>query len=459
MPSQESRHPGAEPLTPDAPPEPPLTSVSRTPSHISATAVGLRRLALTVLFLGTVTAVALWIWKPTLVAMLTGAAYDGRAPALFNIPHAEPLLKSYSSVASYERLADVGVKLACMALLAAAFAAALYTMKPALFRAQTLGTLGRRFGPACFWLACAMAGTLLINRLGFWSEWYPIDKVMAFTADPPYRHRILMPAFAHLIGRVLHANYPHTLFLATQFLTLLVLFPLTARWCALFADRKAGVLASLMLFPLLLTTHYFTFYDLGIVLFFTLGLYLLATRRVWLYLAMIPVATLNHEIILFLILVSGWLIRPWQANARYDWKFVAAQLALYAAVRSALFHALPETRASALGNIWINLHFAAIAPSLPAALFDTFILAFCSGIALFGIPHAPVFLRKSVAILVLLAGSTLFVGSLNEARQFLAFAPAAAALLVCWIRSPDAWATQRLLAEQPRRRRDDRSPA
>jgi hypothetical protein len=40
-----------------------------------------------------------------------------------------------------------------------------------------------------------------------------------------------------------------------------------------------------------------------------------------------------------------------------------------------------------------------------------------------------------VAVLPMLIGLTVLVGQLNEARQFVAFAPVALALLVCWVQA------------------------
>jgi hypothetical protein len=66
---------------------------------------------------------------------------------------------------------------------------------------------------------------------------------------------------------------------------------------------------------------------------------------------------------------------------------------------------------------------------------DTVLLFVWFATALFGLPYAPRLLRRAVAVLPMLIGLTVLVGQLNEARQFVAFAPVALALLVCWVQA------------------------
>jgi hypothetical protein len=212
------------------------------------------------------------------------------------------------------------------------------------------------------------------------------------------------------------------------------LFPIMARWCSLFGGRRLGFAASLMLFPVLvLTTSYHTFYDVGIVLFYTVGLYCLAVGRTRWYLVAIGAATLNHENILLLIVLSGMLARPWRPTAVYDWRFVAVQVALHAAIRGSLFYLLPETRVAAMGNVWINLHLLSTGLQGSRSLVETAVLVVWFGTALAALPFAPPFLRKAAIVLPMLVAVTLLVGQMNEARQFLAFVPVAIALVVCMI--------------------------
>jgi hypothetical protein len=278
-------------------------------------------------------------------------------------------------------------------------------------------------------------GCFILAKTGYQGDWYPLNQALDITVDPPYRHRVLFPLLARTIGLVFPSASPVGLFLGVQFIVLLALFPLTARWCGLFGGRAVGIMASLLLFPLLvLTTTYYTFYDLGIVLFYTLGLYCLATGRRLLFLAVVGLATLNHENILLLILVSGAIVTAERSRLAYDWRFVGTQLVIHLAIRGVLFYFMPETRASALGNAWINLHFVWTAVLGSPSLVDTFLLFVWFATALFGLPHAPRLLRRAVVVLPMLIGLTVLVGQLNEARQFVAFAPVAFALLVCWVR-------------------------
>lgn len=73
-------------------------------------------------------------------------------------------------------------------------------------------------------------------------------------------------------------------------------------------------------------------YDLPSLLFFTLGLYLIYTERVWWLVALFPIATLNREVTMFLILVLA-LDRYAAAGMKGVFKpKVVVQLALLCAI-------------------------------------------------------------------------------------------------------------------------------
>lgn len=369
--------------------------------------------------------------RPFIVGPLTEAAFRGNLPGLLNAPLNEPNMAGYGTLEAYARLASNGVAIGCVVLLVIAGAFAAVALRPgnALAAARFLP----KFGYALFCVVCALCTTFMLNKIGYWGSWYPLNDALNLEVGPPYRHRILLPLLAQGVGKLMPFVRPQGLYLISQFLVLLALFPVMVCWLSLFASRSVAMPAALLTLALLvLMQSYFTFYDLGIVLCFTLGFYLLATRRLAAYLALIAVATLNHELIMFLILVSGWLVQPWRQGARYDWRFVGAQLVLHGLVRLALFIAMPAERASSLGNVWINLRFLTEMVAHPHALTPTAVLVMWYVVAAFGLPHAPVFLRRATVLLALLLASTMFVGQLNEARQFAAFAPVAVALTACW---------------------------
>jgi hypothetical protein len=64
------------------------------------------------------------------------------------------------------------------------------------------------------------------------------------------------------------------------------------------------------------------------------------------------------------------------------------------------------------------------------------------------------FLRRTVLVLPMLIGVTLLVGQLNEARQFNAFVPIGAALVVCTLRGRRRDLTRLDPAGIPNRRED-----
>jgi hypothetical protein len=91
-------------------------------------------------------------------------------------------------------------------------------------------------------------------------------------------------------------------------------------------------------------------------------------------------------------------IKPFAPAAKYDLRFVALQLLAHFTVRACLFWVLPVERASALGNVWINLHFLVTATTNPQLLFGTVLLAWFA-VSLLGLSTAPRVLRPAAPTL------------------------------------------------------------
>jgi hypothetical protein len=354
----------------------------------------------------------------------TRLAFTGKAIALFNIPHAEPILipRAYS-LSDYERMARFGAVVSVATLftlgLASWLVASTSAWKAGLFSRFRLASVADLLFLGLF----TVSAWILFKNFGFEGSWAKIDDIINLTADPPYVQRQLLPSVARLLKIAAPGLTSKQAFEFVQFGVIVALFFSLRTWGRAAAGAVGSFAAPalfLMTYPLWAT--YFTFYDLAIVLFFSLGLLFLWRGRVLPYLIVVSVATLNHEVILFLILISGFLLHPFSVSARYDYKFVAAQVGIHIGIRSLVFWLVPAERVAALGNIWINLHF--LSHPYPA-LSHTLGLFLFFGICALGLARSPSFIRVSWLLLPLLIGSTLLVGSINETRQFVAFIPVA----------------------------------
>lgn len=364
-------------------------------------------------------------------------ALAGDLPRILNVPLQDlPFYQRYSEL-DYLHFAHIGVVLFGGLLVGVAAASLVYlTVSAAKLKLLVYqgGGLIERFGSIALYAALFLTSIFILKLQGYEGSWYRISDAIYFEAEPPFLHRVLFPSIARLLVEFADLN-PFMAFTLTQAAVLLALFPIVRRWCRRFGDPEVAVLAPTLLIPFLFAlADYYTFYDLGIILFYTIGLTLLLEKRTFAHLFLVPVATLNHENFLLLVLVSGLLHNPFRPNTAFDWRFVALQLVLYTLTRATLFVLLPVHRFSEFGKIWINLHYLSEAATNPTILWKTLLLFVWFGVSALGLVGAPTFLRRASVLLPLLVGITFIFGQLNEARQFAAFVPVALALMMSLVK-------------------------
>jgi hypothetical protein len=277
---------------------------------------------------------------------------------------------------------------------------------------------------------CVVAATVFVVFQQSCAEapWYRFDDAMTFRVDPPFRHRVLFVLIARAFQQVLPALSDRQALLASQVLAVFLAIFALQGWCKRVAPARLSyvglALAGMMLAP---TFQYYTSYDFGLVFFYSLCLTLLSQRRYVAYVAAATIGTLNHELIVFMMVLSFGIAHSQGQTWRWAIGFVLIQLALYAAVRGVLFWLMPVDLAWLPGKIWINVdrlvHFEYLRRTV--VLMSWFAMA----IAL-GARWAPAQVRWMILLLPMLFAMTLLVGQINEARQFVAFIPIATVLLL-----------------------------
>jgi hypothetical protein len=191
--------------------------------------------------------------------------------------------------------------------------------------------------------------------------------------------------------------------------------------------QRLAFLGPLLLAAILPPTFtYYTFYDLGIVLFFTVCLNLLMQERLVLYCIALAIGTLNHESTLFLIPVSMAMgLTSGMPRARAI-GFLGGQIAAYAAVRLLLLYFMPVAQLTKAPKFWWNLERMPVVLVIPALTWGVWY-----ALAAVGFPHAPAKLQRSAVLLPLLMAMAVIIGNIEEARLFDAFAPTLIGLLLC----------------------------
>jgi hypothetical protein len=282
---------------------------------------------------------------------------------------------------------------------------------------------------------CLVAATLFVvfQQACVEGPWYRIDEAMAFRVEPPFRHRVLFILVARAIEYATPGLSERQAFFASQLLAAGLAVFATQAWCRRTTSTPLFYFFGLALTALMLapTFQYYTSYDFGIVFFYAFCLTLLSAKRYMLYVVAAAIGTLNHELIVFLIVLSGVITRAQGKTWTWSICLVLIQLVLYTAIRSALFWLMPVELAWLPGKVWVNIDRLVHVQYLVR----TAVLLSWFGIAIaLGARSAAVEVRCAILLLPMLIGMTLLVGQINEARQFVAFVPVATVLILACFR-------------------------
>lgn len=276
-----------------------------------------------------------------------------------------------------------------------------------------------------------VCAAVLLRGLVVWGvdgPWSPVARALDFTADPPFRHRVLFVWIANAARTIIPSLTPFESYFLSQVPAVLLAVGLVRLWVGRFATQRIGWVSSILLTVMMAPTiTYRTFYDFGIVATFASGLILALDRRTWLLALVVVVGTLNHEITMLLIpafvaLQAGRTRPSWIAT------WTGVFLVLHLATRLGLFLAMPVDRFWHQGKLAYNL---GLVTGLQAPLLlglGPFAVWCLAGVA--RLPRVSPALRRVALLQPLLVVEVMLVGQLNESRQFDAFLPVLVAILV-----------------------------
>ena len=272
---------------------------------------------------------------------------------------------------------------------------------------------------------------LSLYRQGFEGEWYGLEDVMRYEAAAPFNHRLLFVWLAIGIKTSFPAFSESRCYFLSQIPVILVLFYIIRKWAGLFAPQGYSWLAQVFLVLMLIpTVGYFTFYDFGVVLFSTLGLYYLFRGNLHAYYATLMIGTLNHEVIAILIPIFCVLYFDRMDRTRFA-VWTLTQVLSYMTLRALLFRLLPMEAAWESGMVWWNIDSVINRPG--PVLRSLAALVFWYVIAFLGFQHAPSRLRRCVVMLPLLLVMIFLVGQVNEPRLFNSFVPVVIGLVMTFV--------------------------
>jgi hypothetical protein len=281
-------------------------------------------------------------------------------------------------------------------------------------------------------LACSSTLFILLARTGYEAEWYKLERLMTDpTSVPIFGQRLLFVWLANLIQGLTPSLSHLRAFYATQLLIIVFTIWIIGRWSATVAGPPTRFIGQgLLVLMLAPTLRYHTFYDIGIVFFYTACLLLLYSGRYLWFVVALGVATLNHENSLLLIPLSAYLL--YDDEPRRIWIGIPVlALGVYVVVRLGMQWALPTDTQFHL-RIWTNLANPYTATRLVVESAAILVPWWAAGLC--GFPAAGTFIRRATALLPLLILVTWFFGQFHEPRQFDAFIPVAIALILVVLR-------------------------
>ena len=299
-----------------------------------------------------------------------------------------------------------------------------------IFRVTSNGELQSRIFDACMLLGCSWACFYSLINQGFQGSWYVIEDMMNFRGWSPFQQRILFILLAKMIRWAFPGLTYIQSYCLSQLVPIVLGFYFIKKWAELFVSKAFSFIAQLILLAMLIPTiTYYTFYDFGIVLFFTICLYLLFKREIATYYFVFAIGILNHEIILFMVFLYVAIFLKGNILWNKVWISVLMQVSIFIVIRIMQFIIIPAPNFIAPGRIWVNLNYIF---NKPLMLSTTIVsLAVWYLISFMGIKHAPKDLQRCLILIPLLIVMTFFVGQLNELRQFDAFIPIAIAIIMC----------------------------
>lgn len=278
-----------------------------------------------------------------------------------------------------------------------------------------------------------VATLFLVLLHGYEGWWYPLATIIHHpeTANPAFGYRQLLPMLARAFEHIVPAASDHNAFVATQLVAIVATVFLCGEWTRLFLPRFGRplgyLLTTVMLAP---TLDYWDFYDIAIVGFWAACLWLLY-RKEWIgYTTVFALATLNHENNLLLVPVAVLFAASRMRISRLA-IFAGAQVALFAAIRYAIIHAVHGARLWDF-RLTENLEFWRWY-SPRQLVYAAIVLVPWWLLAVRGWRKAPALVRCGGLAWLGLVAVTILFGRFDEARQFDAFIPVAIALIACWL--------------------------
>jgi hypothetical protein len=283
-------------------------------------------------------------------------------------------------------------------------------------------------------VAVACCSVLFQNMLGRTQQepWYNVQTMMTNPASVPvFGQRLLLiwPAMVlkHFIPRLTYIQA----FIVIQGVAIVLAIYAIGEWSAFFVGHSLKFLGQILLTLLLLPTMLaYQAHDIGVVFTYTLCYIFLYRRSYWLFVLAFFIAILNHQNVLLLVPVAGFVMWEKEPNSTIV-RVLAICLVVFFLTRYVLNQAVPIPQ-SHEQKIWWNMRQLAELPRM--MIFGVMLTVPWYAGAAIVFKFADPFLKRASVLLPLQLAIYSVYGQLNEARLFHGFLPILIGIYLCFAR-------------------------
>jgi hypothetical protein len=284
-------------------------------------------------------------------------------------------------------------------------------------------------------VAVACCSVLFQNLLGRTQQepWYNVQTMMTNPASVPvFGQRLLLiwPAMLlkHFVPRLTYMQA----FIVIQGIAIVLAIYAIGEWSALFVGHSLKFLGQILLTLLLLPTMLaYQAHDIGVVFTYTFCYIFLYRRSYWLFILAFFVAILNHQNVLLLVPVAGFVMWGKESSPTIV-RVLAVCLIVFFLTRYVLNQTVPIPQ-SHEQKIWWNMRQLAELPRM--MIFGVMLTAPWYAGAAVVFKFADPFLRRASVLLPMQLAIYSVYGQLNEARLFHGFLPILIGIYLCFTRS------------------------
>ena len=283
-------------------------------------------------------------------------------------------------------------------------------------------------------VAVACCSVLFQNMLGRMQQepWYNVQTMMTNPASVPvFGQRLLLiwPAMLlkHFLPRLTYIQS----FIVIQGVAIVLAIYAIGEWSAFFVGRGLKFLGQILLTLLLLPAMLaYQAHDIGVVFTYTLCYIFLYRRSYWLFILAFFIAILNHQNVLLLVPVAGFVMWRKEPNPTIV-RVLAICLVVFFLTRYVLNQTIPIPQ-SHEQKIWWNMRQLAELPRM--MIFGVMLTVPWYAGAAIVFKFADPFLKRASVLLPMQLAIYSVYGQLNEARLFHGFLPILIGIYLCFTR-------------------------